>query len=62
MGEEESFEGRSPRALGSERGFRGLERLDTTERVAKPWVWDFWETGHCFPDASWRQGVRRRVL
>jgi len=35
-GEEESFEGRSPRAWGAERGFHGSRQADTAERVAKP--------------------------
>jgi hypothetical protein len=34
--EEKSSEGRSPRALEAERGFQGLNGLDTIERVAKP--------------------------
>jgi hypothetical protein len=36
MGEEESSEGESPRALGAGRGFRGCGELDTVKRVAKP--------------------------
>jgi hypothetical protein len=35
--EEKSFEERSPRALGAERGFQGIgEREETIVRVAKP--------------------------
>jgi hypothetical protein len=45
MGEEESFEGRSSGALGFERGSPGMEQADTAERVAKPWVRDFWRPG-----------------
>jgi hypothetical protein len=34
--EEQSSEGRSPRAWEAERGFHGSREADTTERVAKP--------------------------
>jgi len=34
--EEQSFGGRSPRALGVERHFLGMGELKTVERVAKP--------------------------
>jgi len=46
---EESFEGRSPRALEAERGPQGLYELKAVERVAKPYERDF-------------QGARQRML
>jgi hypothetical protein len=57
---EESFEGRSPRALEAERGPQGIERADTIERVAKPWGWDFERARQRSFDAS--KEVARRVL
>jgi hypothetical protein len=33
---EKGSEGRTPRASGAERGFQGLRKADTAERVAKP--------------------------
>jgi hypothetical protein len=43
-GKEQNSEGRSPRALGAERGFQGFGELGKAmERVAKPWAWNFRE-------------------
>jgi hypothetical protein len=46
MGKEQSFEGRSPGALGVGRDSSGLRQADTAVRVTKPCVWDFWKPGH----------------
>jgi hypothetical protein len=47
-GEEESSEGRSPRAFEAERGFGGFRDIELAERVAKPWVWVFEMGRHPF--------------
>jgi len=57
--EEKSSEGRSPRALGAEKGFQGSGSLKTAIRVAKPYVRHFWERRNSLRRLSKRIGEER---
>jgi hypothetical protein len=59
---EKSSEGRTPRASEVERGFQGLRKADTAERVAKPCGWYFRDARQRISDVLSSEGAIRRAL
>jgi hypothetical protein len=56
---EKSSEGRTPRASEVERGFQGLRKADTAERVAKPCGWHFRDTRQRVLDVLSSEGTKK---
>lgn len=58
---EKSSEGQTPRASEVERGFQGLRKANTAERVVKPCGWHFRDARQRISDVLSSEGTKKRA-